>query len=668
MNEEVFDKAQSELVAKEMDTLKQLIAILESINAPKEDTLELKKSIEQLKDLFLLVIVGEFNSGKSSFLNAMLGQKWLEEGVTPTTAQVNILRNGPEFKVVQRGGIIAGLAHQDEHVEVHVPVPWLKQISLVDTPGTNAVVQGHQEITEHFVPRSDLVLFVTSCDRAFTESERAFLERVKQFNKKVVVVLSKIDALENPEKDLPQIVAFVNEQTKRLFGFVPQTFPVSSKLALKAKLAAAAKGVVTSAQRTNELEHTDEWIKSRFGSLESYILDTLNAKERGKLKLHNPLGIADHYIKKYQVEQESRSIIIKEDVQTLERIENELEAFRAELMSEYAYHEERIDSVLFSLTERARNYLEDNLVLSNAWKLTKADVMKEEFEKRVVADTPAQIDAYINDMIDWMLAKQAKQWSRVVEYASQRQQISNLLSGSDPSRNVVGSFKTQYSYNRSLLIGNLGGSAKKVVDEFDRRKEAEHLASTVKSAIYQTAAFEIGVVGIVCAYFKGVFPSLSRPHTDTAISSSSPLDPSIVGSSTTGIDTSVVATPSLLESMMDPIIQGGWLTLSLLDITGLVGVTTVAALGMAWLPYRKRQLIGNLNSQISDIRIRLKASLKSHFDHELQKGISELKENMSPYANLVHSEQKKLEAAGLKLDEVSKTVTGLRKEIDTAFA
>lgn len=670
LNDEVFNKAQNELVAKEMETLKTLIGILESINATKEDTLELKKSIEQLKDLFLLVIVGEFNSGKSSFLNAMLGKKWLEEGVTPTTAQVNILRNGPEFKVVQRTGTIAGLAKQDEHVEVHVPVAWLKQISLVDTPGTNAVVQGHQEITEHFVPRSDLVLFVTSCDRAFTESERAFLERVKQFNKKVVVVLSKIDALEDPAKDLPQIISFVNDQTKRLFGFVPQTFPVSSKLALKAKTAVAAASK-DSAQRTIELEHSDEWTRSRFGPLESYILDTLNAKERGKLKLQNPLGIAEHFIKKYQVEQESRSLIIKEDVQTLGRIDNELEAFRAELMAEYSYHEDRIDSVLYSLTERARNYLEDNLVLSNAWKLTKADVMKEEFEKRVVSDTPQQIDAYINDMIDWMLSKQAKQWTRVVEYASQRQQISNLMSGVDPAKGVIGSFKTQYSYNRSLLIGNLGGNAKKVVDEFDRRKEAEHLATTVKSAIYQTAAFEIGVVGIVCAYFKGLFPSLRR-STDTSVSSSSSSASSVpsdlaLDSASQPVFIDPVATTSLLDTMLDPIFQGGWLTLSLLDITGLIGVTTMAALGMAWLPYRKRQLIGNLNSQIADIRLRLKASLKSHFDHELQKGLSELKENMSPYANLVLSEQKKLEAAGEKLDEVSKTVTALRREIDVAF-
>jgi GTPase SAR1 family protein len=54
----------------------------------------MRRSIEQLKDLFLLVVIGEFNSGKSSFLNAILGDKFLTEGVTPTTSQVNILRYG----------------------------------------------------------------------------------------------------------------------------------------------------------------------------------------------------------------------------------------------------------------------------------------------------------------------------------------------------------------------------------------------------------------------------------------------------------------------------------------------------------------------------------------------------------------------------------------------
>jgi small GTP-binding protein len=690
LHEEVFDEKQSKLVHKEMETLTNLITILESINAHPDDVLEIRKSIEQLRDLFLLVVIGEFNSGKSSFLNAMLGKKWLEEGVTPTTAQVNILRNGKDFKVVQRSGLVHGLASQDEHVEVHLPVPWLKQISLVDTPGTNAVVQGHQEITEHFVPRSDMVLFVTSCDRAFTESERSFLEKVRQYNKKVVVVLSKIDSLENPEKDLPQILSFVNEQTKRLFGFVPQIFPVSARMGLRAKIAASnapgssSRDPGSPDSYSKQLENSKEWQDSRFGPLESYILHTLNAKERGKLKLQNPLGIAAHFIKKYQSEQELRAKLIREDVSTLERIDNELEAFKAELISEYAYHEERIDSVLSALSERARNYLDDQLVITNAMKLFRSDVIREEFEKKVVADSSEQIDAYINDMIDWMLAKQAKQWGRVVEFATHRQQISNLTSGSQASKEMVGSLKSGYSYNRSVLISSLGDSAKKVVNEFDRRKEADLLAASVKAALTQTAVFEGVVIGIVCAYLNGLFTTpamiLKSMFASSGLSSRSASTSQVVGdsslSSATLPDTTVTdhssslldSLPTLAEFVASPVIQGSWITLTLLDITGFLGVTALAATGMVLLPYRKRQLHQQLSTQIADIRHKLKTSLKAQFDHQLQKGISELKENVSPYAHLVNAEKAKLEAAEVKLVECQKSLESITREIDIAFA
>ena len=668
LNEEVLTAVQSQLVQKEIDLLNSLVQILETVNAVKEDTNGLKLSIEQLKDLFLLVIVGEFNSGKSSFLNAMLGKKWLEEGVTPTTSQVNILRNGEEFKVVQRSGLVQGLTLQDEHVEVHVPVPWLRQISLVDTPGTNAVVEGHQEITEHFVPRSDMVLFVTSCDRAFTESERTFLDRVRQYNKKVVVVLSKIDALEDPDKELPLILNFVSEQTKRLFGFVPQIFPVSSRMALRAKIAASKDtSLDTPAKREHALEQLADWKQSKFGPLESYILHTLNAKERGKLKLQNPLGIAAHYIKKYQDEQTQRALVIKEDLQTLERIDNEIEAFRAELMGEYTYHEERIDSVLYSLNERARNFLDENLVLTNAFNLARSEHLKEEFEKRVVSDAPAQIDAFINDMIDWILAKQAKQWSRVVEYAVHRQQISNLTNGYD-AQNVMSSLKAQYSYNRGLMIANLGGGAKKVVDTFDKRKEADMIAATVKAAIFQTAAFEIGVVGLVCAYLKGLFQPLFATVASQSSNNTHNNAVTDVSSSISASSSLMPSTQSVLDALLAPIIQGSWLTFSLLDITGLLGVTAFAAVGVAWLPFRKRQLQAGLTSQINDIRLRLKTSLKAQFDHELQKGIIELKGNVAPYASLVQSEKTKLDSVEVKLRECSNSLAKLSREIDVAFA
>ncbi len=124
----------------------------------------LQRSLRQIEELFLIVVVGEFNAGKTAFLNALLGQKALPEGITPTTSQIHVVRH--------TDGLTIEPPSEDYRI-VRAPVDWLRELNLVDTPGTNAVIQRHQEITETFIPRSDLVLFVTSVERPFTESERA---------------------------------------------------------------------------------------------------------------------------------------------------------------------------------------------------------------------------------------------------------------------------------------------------------------------------------------------------------------------------------------------------------------------------------------------------------------------------------------------------------------
>ena len=146
-----------------------------SYGASVEDQNKLVLSSRQIDDLFLLVVVGEFNSGKSAFINALLGEKLLEEGVTPTTTKVNLLRYG---KSQERSTIDKNL------YLISAPIKMLSDISIVDTPGTNAIIREHETITVNFVPRSDFVLFVTSADRPFTDSEKNFLKSIKDWGKK----------------------------------------------------------------------------------------------------------------------------------------------------------------------------------------------------------------------------------------------------------------------------------------------------------------------------------------------------------------------------------------------------------------------------------------------------------------------------------------------------
>ena len=100
----------------------------------------------------------------------------------------------------------------------------LREIHIVDTPGTNAIIREHEAITSEFVPRSDLVLFVTSADRPFTETERVFLEQVRGWGKKVVIVINKIDILESaarrrrrPQPSSPRTRARCSASARRSF-------------------------------------------------------------------------------------------------------------------------------------------------------------------------------------------------------------------------------------------------------------------------------------------------------------------------------------------------------------------------------------------------------------------------------------------------------------------
>src|ERR1044071_2276590 len=145
--------------------------------ATPADQAALAQSIRQLDELFLLVVVGEFNAGKSAFINALVGATVLAEGVTPPTAQIQVLRYGDRATTtVDANGVRV----------ITAPVDLLRDLQIVDTPGTNAILREHERLTTDFVPRSDLVLFITSADRPFTQTERAFLEVIRDWGKKIV--------------------------------------------------------------------------------------------------------------------------------------------------------------------------------------------------------------------------------------------------------------------------------------------------------------------------------------------------------------------------------------------------------------------------------------------------------------------------------------------------
>src|SRR5215213_984041 len=261
---------EQKLVEDELALLDRLADALARYPAGEEDQAAVKRAAEHLIALFLLVIVGEFNAGKSAFINALVGAEVMPEGVTPTTSVINLLRYGAEPAVtMQADGVIVR----------EYPAKFLDEITIVDTPGTNAIIREHEQLTQQFVPRSDMVLFVTSADRPFTESERAFMASIRDWGKKIVVVINKVDLLRD-ETAVAEVTEFVGENIERLLGFSPDVFPVSSLLA--------------------------------------HIFTTLDEEGRIRLKLLSPLGVGERITEKYLRVTDERLAVLRDDLATID--------------------------------------------------------------------------------------------------------------------------------------------------------------------------------------------------------------------------------------------------------------------------------------------------------------------------------------------------------------
>ena len=213
------------LLREERALLRRLRGILVHLHASTAQQQTLEDSIAQLDEPFLLIVVGEFNAGKSAFINALVGQSILKEGVTPTTALITLLEHGDALQQAVMDTKI---------LTVKAPAEILRNIRIVDTPGTNAIIREHETLTSEFVPRADLVFFVTSAERPFSETERAFMERIRTWGKKIVVVVNKDDLLETAEQR-EEVRSFVADNARRLLGFEPEIFFVSARSAIREK-------------------------------------------------------------------------------------------------------------------------------------------------------------------------------------------------------------------------------------------------------------------------------------------------------------------------------------------------------------------------------------------------------------------------------------------------
>ena len=453
---------EAELRAREAELLDRLAVALERFgpDGSAEDMRHFRQAREALSGLFLLVIAGEFNSGKSSFINALLGEKVLPEGVTPTTDRINLLRQGPEISENLLEAYLLERTH---------PASLLADLNIVDTPGTNAVIREHEELTRDFVPRSDLVLFVTSADRPFTESERAFLEQIRAWGKKVVMVINKVDLLEKPE-EREQVISFVRENAETVLGEAPEIFPVSAR----------------AAQRAREAGDEGLWEQSGFAAMDDWLVNTLDQQERVRLKLLNPLNVGLRLAGRYKELAFERLKLLTEDVSTLQNIDMQLAAFHQEMLRDFEPRLGRLDAILNDMELRGERYLDETIRFGKIRALMNSEQVRRDFEREVVGDTPRQIDDEVQRVIDWIVERNLKLWQDISAYV-ERRQLARHREG------MIGEVGGGFNYNRQALLDSIGQTARATVSTYNREAEAHRLAEEVRAGAGTTIAAGIGM-------------------------------------------------------------------------------------------------------------------------------------------------------------------------------
>ncbi len=466
MLQSMLTEAQAQLLRDEKTTLAEVRQTLAGLDVPREALDTLQNAILQLDELFLLVVVGEFNAGKSALMNALLGDRVLAEGVLPTTSRVTL---------VKWGEAIAEQVVDENFARFTHPLPLLREVNIVDTPGTNAVIRQHERLTDEFVPRSDLVLFVTSADRPMTESERQFLDRIRAWGKKVIIALNKVDIFED-EKAIDDVRAFVLRHAEDVLGFAPEFFPVSAKLAQKAKATDDA------------MERQRLWGESRVQALERYIHATLDDATRLRLKFANPLGVADHLIQQTWAAAHEQEDTLADDKETVTALESVIDAYQQELTSELSPRLSEVENILHRLQARGLDFFDNTLRLTNVLELARGDAVRARFEQQVLADVPKQIEERVRRLIDWLVDKDLHQWQQVMAYLQRRQ--------ARYADSLVGQGAATLDSRRRELIDTVGATAQTIVDTYDREAEARELASGVEQAVMGMAALEAGAVGL----------------------------------------------------------------------------------------------------------------------------------------------------------------------------
>jgi small GTP-binding protein len=374
-------------------------------DSAQEDRQRLLEVAQDLRDaFFLVVIIGEFNAGKSSFVNALLGDELLPVGITPTTEMIELIRYGEMISskpVIREDGI-----REWTHPNTGAP-----GVALVDTPGTGSVFQKHEKKAKSFLHRSDLVLFVISAKRAFAETERLYLELAKNYGKKIILIMNQIDLLKPNEQ--AEVRRFIERQAEELLDLRPLLFMVSAKEAR-----AAANGGSGDA--------------GGIDAVRAHLRGVFNEAPPAKQKLLAQLDLADHILDKYESRVQGNADLVSADTVKVRDVQKELEQQSLGLDAQLRDARAEVDKVFEGMRQRGMNFIDTNLSIRKIGRTPRREQLQADFQEVVIGRAQRDINDATSGYINAVIDHSRLYWRGIIDRLNQlRELVEQELSGLD---------------------------------------------------------------------------------------------------------------------------------------------------------------------------------------------------------------------------------------------
>ncbi len=478
---------------REYELITDLLEVIPRIDGLNDERVtQMRDALFHADHPYMMVFIGPFSAGKSSLINALLGEHdLLSIGPTPTTDRINILRWGEEPSRNRSGDVDT----------VFYPSPLLQKVSFVDTPGLESVFKTHEDITRKFLHRSDTVLLVMLATQAMTAHNLEYLKLLKDYGTNVIIVVNQADLLSDEE--VQTVKDYVLDQSRAQLGFKPEIWFTSARKAMQARL---PDGTLD-----EEL-----WKASGLNQIEEYVDRQLSDLARLRQKLQTPLQIVQNVHQGALDTVRGNQSALDHYQSIAQNIEQQLTVFKREQDKIVKDVGENVSAKFGDATMRGSEAIREMFGLSRAFgsivrgfmeliglsRLVKrGSYTRTEFERHKVYEPIREIIDASDKLAPRIEGRDVQDIDDLVKYA--KREI-DALPATIRSK-VIGTIQAPVKYDRTALQV-IRPDFEAVQDEA-QKDETDHLERSVRNTLLYMAAYELILIVFVVFFVFATPPS-----------------------------------------------------------------------------------------------------------------------------------------------------------------